>query len=373
MAEIKRAAVVLFNLGGPDCLDAVEPFLFNLFKDPAIITAPGPLRWLIARIISRRRTPITKGIYDRIGGASPILEQTKAQAQALETCLTKTAEAIDWRVEIAMRYWHPFAAEAAARLRSFDPDRIVLLPLYPQYSGTTTGSSVADWRQAAAAERFEPETRLICCYPDHPGLIGAQVDLIGDTIARVKQTIAPQVPIHVLLSAHGLPKKVIARGDPYQWQVEQTAAAIERGLEERDMLTAGSKVVTCYQSRIGPLEWIGPATADEIKYAAAAGAAVVIAPIAFVSEHSETLVELDIEYAGLARDHGVPHYARVPALGCHDRFIACLAELVSGMVSADDPESMVQTGMTEAGLCPAKFHACPRCREHPRMTGRSLP
>ena len=361
MAEIKRAAVVLFNLGGPDSLDAVGPFLFNLFSDPAIINAPAPIRWCIAKFISRRRTPIAKQIYGHLGGASPILEQTTAQARALETCLTETTGTIDWRVEIAMRYWHPFAAEAAARLLDFVPDRIVLLPLYPQYSATTTGSSVADWRKIAAAAGLAPENGLICCYPDHPDFIEAQIDLIAKNVLAAKRAAGPKAPLRILLSAHGLPKKVIARGDPYQWQVERTAAAIGRGLEARGLLDAGSEVVTCYQSRVGPLQWIGPATDDEIKRAGAEGAAVVIAPIAFVSEHSETLVELDIEYAGLARDHGVAHYARVPALGCHDRFIACLAKLVTGMVIGARPETKIATGMDDVESCPNTFPACPRC------------
>ena len=361
MAEVKRVAVVLFNLGGPDRPDAVEPFLFNLFNDPAIINVPAPIRWLIAKIISRRRTPIAKGIYGHLGGGSPILEQTKTQARALETCLTKTAGTIDWRVEIAMRYWHPFAAETAAKLLDFAPDRIILLPLYPQYSATTTGSSVTAWRKAAKAAGLGQETGFICCYTDHPNFIAAELDLIASTITQVRQDIGAEMPIHVLLSAHGLPKKMIARGDPYQWQVERTAAALERGIEERGLRAEIAEIVTCYQSRVGPLEWIGPATDDEIKRAGGAGAAVVIAPIAFVSEHSETLVELDIEYAGLARDHGVAHYARVPTLGSREDFITCLAGLVTEQILDRPAQDRIVTGMADKGLCPSTFPACPRC------------
>jgi ferrochelatase len=361
VAEVKRAAVVLFNLGGPDSLDAVGPFLSNLFNDPAIIAAPGPIRWAIAKLITHRRTPIAKEIYSRIGGASPILAQTEAQARALEAHLAETLAAIDWRVEIAMRYWHPFADEAARRLHDFAPDRIILLPLYPQYSGTTTGSSARAWHAAAAAEGLSAETVQTCCYPDHPDFIAAQIHLIAGSISAARKAVGSEVPLKILLSAHGLPKKVIARGDPYQWQVERTAAAIERGLEDAGLLGPMSEVIICYQSRVGPLEWIGPATDDEIKRAGAAGAGVVIAPIAFVSEHSETLVELDMEYAALGRDHGVVHYTRVPAVACDDRFIACLADLVSHMVAAGSPDDGIRTGMADGQSCARQFAACPYC------------
>ncbi len=361
MAKVERVAVVLFNLGGPDGPDAVEPFLLNRFKDPAIITAPGPIRWLIAKLISRRRAPIAREIFAHLGGASPILDNTRAQAEALETGLAAQRRAIRWRVEIAMRHWHPFAEEAAARLETFGPQRIVLLPLYPQYSSTTTGSSVKDWQRAAAAQGISAVTDLVCCYPDHPEFIAAHLGLIAEAIKTARNSMDAAAPLTILLSAHSLPKRVIDRGDPYRWQVERTSAAIARGLEARGLMGPETEIVTCYQSRVGPLEWIGPATDAEIKRAGATGAAVVVAPIAFVSEHSETLVELDIEYATLASACGVTSYTRVPALATDDGFIACLAELVTATLGGEDARRPVRTGMADPDACKQAFPTCPRC------------
>ncbi len=357
MAGLGRVSVVLFNLGGPDGLQAVEPFLFNLFRDPAIIALPNPLRWMIAKLIARRRAPLARGIYGEMGGASPILEETRVQAAALSKCLGTLHPTTEWQVEIAMRYWHPFASETVDRVASFDPERIVLLPLYPQYSTTTTGSSAKDWHTAATACGLDKPTRLICCYADHRDFIAAQVELIATGIEGARRE-ANGAPLRLLLSAHGLPKKVIAKGDPYQWQVERTAASITRGLEARGAIGTDIDVVTCYQSRVGPLEWIGPATEDEVKRAGVDGRALVIAPIAFVSEHSETLVELDIEYANLARAAGVPAYIRVPALGADAAFIAGLAALVASALRGDDGAA-IATGLGDAEACAARFSRCP--------------
>jgi ferrochelatase len=359
LAGLNRVAVVLFNLGGPDSLDAVEPFLFNLFRDPAIIALPNPLRWFVAKLISKRRAPLAREIYAHMGGASPILGRTQSQAEALKTALTDRQSDTEWRIEIAMRYWHPFAEEAAARVKDFAPDRIVKLPLYPQFSTTTTGSSSKDWDTAATAAGLSALTDLVCCYPDHTAFIGAQVRLIAEGLERARRQI-PDAPLRLLLSAHGLPKKVIDKGDCYQWQVEQTAAAITKGLTAREPGGAALDIVTCYQSRVGPLEWIGPATEDEIKRAGADGCAVVVAPIAFVSEHSETLVELDIEYAALARASGVRGYTRVPALDSDAGFVNCLADLVFEALAENESPARVTTGLTAADACCSGFSCCPR-------------
>jgi ferrochelatase len=358
LAGLERVAVVLFNLGGPDSPDAVEPFLFNLFRDPAIIALPNPLRWMVARLISKRRGPLAREIYGHMGGASPILGRTDAQADALKRVLETRMAEIDWHVEIVMRYWHPFADEAASRVGDFAPDRIVKLPLYPQFSTTTTGSSNKDWIRAAAAVGLSAPSQLICCYPDHPDFIAAQVELIAASLEEArKQT--PERPLRLLLSAHGLPKKVIAKGDCYQWQVERTAAAISQGLAAWRIGDSELDIVTCYQSRVGPLEWIGPATEDEVKRAGAEGFSLVVAPIAFVSEHSETLVELDIEYAALARDCGVKGYTRVPALDSNEGFIACLADLVSGALGDNENSTSVTTGLSTPDACCRDFPCCP--------------
>ncbi|MDX1484073.1 MAG: ferrochelatase [Alphaproteobacteria bacterium] len=359
MEKVNRVAVILFNLGGPDSLDAVKPFLFNLFRDPAIIAVPNPIRWMLAKLISHRRAPIAREIYRELGGASPILKETESQAESLRKSLEARDPERTWAVEIAMRYWHPFAAETAARVKDFGPDGILLLPLYPQYSTTTTGSSVKDWRRAAAAAGLDAATDTICCYPDHRGFAAAQVGLIAGAIAEVRESEGGDRLIRLLMSAHGLPKRVIARGDPYQWQVEQSVAAIRRGLEARGALDSRIEPVVCYQSRVGPLEWIGPATDDEIRRAGGDGAAVIVVPVAFVSEHSETLVELDIEYAALAGECGVPRYTRVAALGCDERFIAGLADLAVETIGGGSGRTI--SAMADKVTCGSRFPACPLC------------
>jgi ferrochelatase len=309
-----RRALVLFNLGGPDTLAAVEPFLFNLFSDPAIITLPNPLRWLLARFIARQRAPIARGIYEKLGNGSPLRPNTEAQAAALGARLGE-----DWQVFVAMRYWHPMSDATATAVAAWRPDEIVLLPLYPQYSSTTTGSSLADWRRAARRAGVTAPTRIICCYPVEGGFVAALADEIDAALAAWPVG----VPVRILLSAHGLPKRVVERGDPYQFQIERTAAALRTRLGRPEIET-----IVCYQSRVGRLEWIGPATDAEIRRAGADKVGLIVAPIAFVSEHSETLVELDVEYRHLADAFGVPRYVRVPTVGTEARFIDGLASLV---------------------------------------------
>ncbi|HEY4134754.1 MAG TPA: ferrochelatase [Alphaproteobacteria bacterium] len=321
-----KTAVVLFNLGGPDNLDAVEPFLRNLFSDPAIITLPNPLRWLLAKLISSRRTPIARGIYEKIGGKSPLRELTEAQAAALEASLN-AGSADEHRIFVAMRYWHPFADETATKVAAFAPDRVLLLPLYPQYSSTTTGSSFKDWHRAAKTAGIAVPMFEVRDYPDHAGYVAA---LAGQLRLGLKAA-CEKGPFRLLFSAHGLPKKVIAAGDPYQAQIERTAAAVVAALGPD---AEGLDWQVCYQSRVGRLEWIGPSTDDEILRAAKASLGLVVMPIAFVSEHSETLVELDIEYRELAIHHGVPFYIRVPALGTDAGFIEALADLTRTCLSA---------------------------------------
>ncbi len=321
---IVKTAVVLFNLGGPDGQEAVEPFLFNLFNDPAIIGLPGLLRRLVAWRISARRAPVARHIYAELGGGSPLLPNTEAQARALEARFQ--GGPAELRAFSCMRYWHPMSDQVARAVRDFAPGRIVLLPLYPQFSTTTTASSVRAWRQAAAKAGLDRPTRLVCCYPDEPGFVAAVVDLLRDALDQAGEGA------RVLFSAHGLPKRVIARGDPYQEQVERSAAAMATAAG----LRPGCWRV-CYQSRVGPLEWIGPATDAEIRRAGAEGVALVVVPIAFVSEHSETLVELDIEYGRLAHASGVPRYVRVPTVGTHPAFIDGLARLVRDAAAGAPP------------------------------------
>lgn len=308
-----KTAVVLFNLGGPDSLEAVRPFLFNLFNDKAIIGLPQPLRWMLAKYISGKRAPIARDIYRHLGGKSPLLEQTEDQARALQDVLGP-----DFKVVPAMRYWHPFADQALRQIEGFGAERVVLLPLYPQFSTTTTGSSAQQWRRLAG-NRF-PQTNLVCCYPTEPGFVAAMAERIASEYAKAKALGRPRL----LFSAHGLPQSIIDKGDPYQRQVEQSAQAIVTGLGIADLDWA-----ICYQSRVGRAKWIGPSTEEELQRAATDQVPVVVAPVAFVSEHSETLVELDIEYRHLAQNLGIPGYFRAATVGSHPAFIAGLARLVA--------------------------------------------
>jgi len=337
-----RIAIVLFNLGGPDSPEAVEPFLANLFSDPAVLPLPSLLRKPLARLIAKRRAPIARAIYAKLGGHSPILENTEAQAHALESELEERGHLA--KTFIAMRAWRPLSVATARAVREWNAERIVLVPLYPQYSLTTTGSSLGDWRQAAQAASLKVPEARICCYPCDNGFVAATVSLISRALGDRKA----DVDYRLLLSAHGLPKHMISRGDPYQWQVEKTAYAIveKLGIEGLDW-------ALCYQSRVGPLEWIGPATDAEIRRAGADGKGVLLAPIAFVSEHSETLVELDIDYSEIAIHHGIPHYLRVSTVGTHPSFIAGLADMVERAIEQGEP---VTCGVGR--ICPAERTRC---------------
>lgn len=345
-----RLAVVLLNLGGPDSLDAVRPFLINLFSDPAIIAAPRPLRWLLARWIARRREMAAREIYGHLGGSSPLRANTEIQAAALAVALDDEA-----RVFVAMRYWHPRSDHVVQAVRDWDPDRIVLLPLYPQFSTTTTGSSLDDWARAAAANGLERPTSAVCCYPTQPGFVAALADAIAPALRATSSRRRPRL----LLTAHGLPETIDARGDPYRRQVVETARAVVARLAESSL-----DWLVCYQSRVGPLAWIGPATDDEIRRAGREGTPLVVAPISFVSEHSETLVELDRDYRALAERSGVPSYVRVPTVADSTAFIAGLAQMVreaaerrTGLDAGDDG--------WRCGVA-AETRLCPRAR---RATG----
>ena len=340
----EKIAIVLFNLGGPDCPEAVRPFLFNLFSDKSIIRIPNPMRTVLASVISRRRAKPAGEIYALLGGGSPLLPNTEMQAAALEQSLAHLGHV---RVFIAMRYWHPMSPEAAMQVQEFGPDRVILAPLYPQFSTTTTGSSLRVWHEAARTVGLKAPTSVLCCYPTEDGFIESYARLIRQGYDEALPHGRPRV----LFSSHGLPERIVRDGDPYQWQCEQTAAAlVERlAIPELDW-------VSCYQSRVGPLKWIGPSTDDEIMRAGADAVPVVVAPIAFVSDHSETLVEIGMEYRHLAEEHGVPHFVRVPAVGVEPAFIGGLARLIE-MVRDKEVPICSQNG---GRLCPAGWRGCPQ-------------
>jgi ferrochelatase len=340
-----KRAVVLFNLGGPDRIAAVEPFLFNLFNDPAVMRLPSILRWPLAKQIARVRARTARGIYEKLGGGSPLLANTEAQARALEVALGP-----EYRAFVAMRYWHPFAGETARAVKEWGAEEITLLPLYPQFSTTTTASSLADWRRAARQAGLAGPGQAICCYPDESGFIAAIVEEVRKILRPWRSTEKKRI----LFSAHGLPERIVAQGDPYPWQVARTVAALRAALAG-DL--AGIDSVLCYQSRVGPLKWLGPSIDSEIRRAGAEKVGLLVVPVAFVSEHSETLIELDVEFKHLASQVGVPTYLRAPTASTSGALIAGLAKLVAG---ARARPGTIASGAGER-LCPASYAPCP-CR-----------
>ena len=338
----RRIAVVLFNLGGPDDQASVKPFLFNLFNDPAIIGLPGILRTPLARLISSRRETSAQANYALMGGGSPLLPETRRQAEALQAVLGARLGGDEVKVFIAMRYWHPLTEETAAEVAAFGPDEVVLLPLYPQFSTTTTESSLKAWNAAYAGPGV---SRAVCCYPAATGWVEAQAQAIGEKLDE-----AVGQPVRVLFSAHGIPEKLVTgKGDPYQEQIETTVAAVVAAIEAQ---RGPIDHAICYQSRVGPMKWLGPSTPEAIETAAKDGVGVVVTPIAFVSEHIETLVELDIEYGELAHEKGASPYLRAPAVGIEPLFIDALADAAVGALS--------HRGVAPFGQgCKADWKACP--------------
>lgn len=344
----KKIAVVLFNLGGPDTPEAIRPFLRNLFMDKRIITAPAPIRWFLSWLISTTRAPKVKPLYAEMGGASPILPNTLAQANALTHLLNQESgiKNLEYKCFIAMRYWHPFTSETIEAVKAYGANEVVLLPLYPQFSTTTTESSVVEWQKEARKVGLNLPARIVGCYPTAPAWVAAEAALIAPFIARAQQEHPTQTPL-ILFSAHGLPQKIIdQKGDPYVWQIEQTAKAVverlnlESGLENLEWLIT-------YQSRVGPVEWVKPYTDAEIRKAGAAGRVIILVPIAFVSEHIETLVELDVENKHLAKEAGCAGYYRVPTVSTHPLFIEALAAEVRQALISPRPR-----------ICPPEFKAC---------------
>lgn len=348
MAE-KKLAIVLFNLGGPDSPQAVWPFLLNLFSDPAILRVPFFVRPLLARTIARARLAPASANYALLGGRSPLLELTERQAAALEAALPE----FQAKCFIAMRYWHPLSDEAARAVREWDPDEVLLLPLYPQYSTTTTASSLTAWREAAARVGLAKRTTTLCCWHSSQAYVAATAAPIRRSLATAREQLGQAVPIRLLFSAHGLPEAIIRSGDPYQFHIEQTAQAVVASLD-----IEGLDWSICYQSRATPQKWLEPSTETAIEQAARQGVAVVVVPIAFVSEHSETLVELDVEYGDLARRLGVPGYFRVPAQNDDPGFIAALAGLVRSALG----EGPGLCRYADGSVCPRAHKDCPHLR-----------
>lgn len=314
----KKIAIVLFNLGGPDKSEDIKPFLRNLFSDKSIIDLPAIFRIPIANIISTFRAPKAKPLYDLMGGGSPLLKNTIAQSDALLNEINSRYKDCEFKIFIAMRYWHPFIKDTAKEVLNFAPDETILLPLYPHYSMTTTGSSWCEWTKYSKAPY-----KIIKEYPVLDGLVAT---MAGNIMYEYEKLGKPE-KVRVLFSAHGLPKKIIEAGDPYEVQINQTAEAIKK------LLPDNFETVVCYQSKVGPLEWLGPSTPQEIERAGKDNIGIIINPIAFVSDHIETLVELDVEYKELAHELNVPFFGRAAIAGTNPKFIKSLADLVDAQLS----------------------------------------
>lgn len=316
-----RVGVLLLNLGGPDKLEDVGPFLYNLFSDPEIIRLP--FRWLqkpLAWFIASRRTKTSQQNYKQIGGGSPLRRITEAQGEALKAQLSDLGQAAN--VYVGMRYWHPYTEEAIALLTQDKIDKLVILPLYPQFSISTSGSS---FRLLERLWQEDPKLQsldytVIPSWYKQPSYLQAMAELIRQ---ELEQCPNPD-QAHVFFSAHGVPKSYVEEaGDPYQQEIEECTALIMQTLNRPNAHTLA------YQSRVGPVEWLQPYTEDALKELGAQGVKdLVVVPISFVSEHIETLQEIDIEYREVAEEAGIHNFRRVPAPNTHPVFIRALADLV---------------------------------------------
>lgn len=369
---MKKIAVICLNLGGPDSKNAIKPFLMNFFMDKNIIRLPIPFRCFVAALISNKRTKREAGeSYHELGDKSPLLENTKAQAAALEESLNESGKG-EFKTFVCMRYWHPMAPQVVREVRDWGADEIVLLPFYPQYSTTTTRSSLQVWEKSCFEAGYEKPTTTICCYPKNEGYAQASVDNIVKAYKEAEKKTGR--PPRVLFSAHGLPESVIKDGDPYQWQCEQSAQVIAERLSEtlensphlnpppsggRKERSEGGGANSsldwsiCYQSRVGPQKWIGPSTEEALKKAAEDKVPVIVYPHAFTQEHVETLVEIEIEYREMAEEWGVPYFSGVKTVGEHPAFIGGLREMVlSRMMKGDVAPD------TGENLCGSDFCRC---------------
>ena len=325
MTEIKsnnqRIGVLLFNLGGPETLEDVRPFLFNIFVDPDIIRLPWralqkPLAWLI----STQRHKKSRSYYEQIGGGSPLRRITEEQARALEQALA--GRNIRARAYVGMRYWNPFIEDALAQIERDQIEHLVILPLYPQFSVSTTGSSLN--RMHAIAEETGhrlPPTSVVCSFESDENYIDAMAAAAREELANFPDQDPSQT--HILFSAHSVPVRYIEEGDPY---LDQTKRTVELVMER---LGAHRPHTLSFQSKVGPVEWLSPATNETIRKLAGEGVSqLMLVPVSFVSEHSETLYEMDILYRDVAAQAGIAHYRRVPTMNCRVDFIEALASLV---------------------------------------------
>ncbi len=323
-----RTGVLLLNLGGPEKIEDVRPFLYNLFSDPEIIRLPFP--WLqkpLAWFISTMRSKKSEDNYSEIGGGSPLLQITEAQAQALQDTLS--ADETEIKVYVGMRYWHPFTEEAIEEIKKDNIDKLVILPLYPQFSISTSGSSFRVieemWRKDSQLKNIE--YTIIPSWYDHPQYLKAMANLIKQELEQFEH---PE-KVQIFFSAHGVPKTYVTdSGDPYQEEIESCTEAIMK------TLATDNPYVLAYQSKVGPVEWLKPYTEDALVELGNNNVKdLLVVPISFVSEHIETLQEIDLEYRELAEESGITNFKRVPALNTDPTFIEALSDLTTSALEKE--------------------------------------
>jgi ferrochelatase len=318
-----KTGIALLNFGGPWTLQDVKPFLYRLFVNPAVLVGvPAPIRQLLAFTIAQVKGPSSIKCYEAIGGGSPQLRWTEMQAAGLRRLFTN-GQGEHVRVEIGMRSAEPTIEQALRRLKDWGAEQLILLPLFPHYSTTTTGTCLQEVRDSLRRLNWQPVVRELTNWPDHPAYAALLRRTVAEAIERAEtERNDKDDPIHVLFSAHSLPMKIIRRGDPYPGDVQRTIAAVTK-----DLRTAWS---LSFQSRNGPMPWLEPYTEDEIKRLGAAGVhRLVVVPLSFVSDHIETLYELDLLYAALARRHGITHYYRARAFNGDPEFPKVLRAIIA--------------------------------------------
>ncbi|HEX7335622.1 MAG TPA: ferrochelatase [Gemmatimonadales bacterium] len=354
-----QTGIVMMNLGGPATLDDVEPFLLELFADREIIQLPLQ-RWL-GPFIARRRTPKVRGLYANIGGGSPILRYTEAQGRGLVARLDRMSpETAPHKFYVAFRYTRPTSEDALRAMKADGVERAIAFTQYPQFSCSTTGSSLNElWRAASRTGlRSAFHWSLIDRWPVHPGFIDAMTETVREGLSQFAP--ADRDKVLLLFSAHSLPLAVIDRGDAYPQEV---GASVQRVVEQ---LAVSNPYILAYQSDVGPVRWLGPSTEQVLRRLGARGQKhVLVVPIAFTSDHIETLSELDREYGEVAHEAGITHYKRAPALNDRPLFLDGLARIVKDHLEAGAVYSSQYT--TRCAGC-----TNPQCRNILNPVGREL-
>lgn len=342
-----KTAVIIYNLGGPGDIWSVKSFLFNLFYDKYIIDMINPFRWVLAKLISTFREKKSQNIYRNIGGRSPILENTYKQAERIEE---KLKLAGDYKVYVAMRYSKPFIKDIVEYITKSDFNEIIAIPLYPQLSISTTVSSV---KEITDNLKVKINTKILCCYPREEDFIASHVNLIKEAIKKLKTK-----KYRIIFTAHGIPIKMVEKGDPYQWQTEESVKHIVKKLNIKNL-----DYIVSYQSKVGPMKWLEPNTENEIIKACKEEKEIILVPISFVSEHSETLYELDIQYLEIAKEHNCINYIRVPTLSEDENFINSLLKAILELSKKEmDDKNILITSSEGRAICPPEFKQC-LCRE----------